>query len=190
MNDMYWGAVGEEATIVTPGENTGIGFCSAREWGLATKNVVVYGSIGDLRAWAQSALDKLPPERGEAPLVTVDSARQQQWLRESGVLGATDDHAISRTVTAETVRALTLAIAADPAAAGWTLGDDVAELWAGSAYSPGDLVAGVKLAGTGHKVGIGEPLTDWDFTVQTPTNTVELASACLIVVADRINQSY
>ncbi|MEU4244302.1 hypothetical protein [Actinoplanes sp. NPDC026619] len=190
MNNVYWGAVEDEAVIMPPGETAGEARCADGEWGLNVEDVVVYGSVGGLRAWAQSALDQLPPDRAGVPLVTVDRNRQWQWLSEPSVIGATDDRPDGWTATVETVRDLVRAVAADPGDAGWTLGDDIDALWADLDDATGDLIAGVTLAGTGHRVGIGEPLTDADFAVRFPASSIELANAALTVIADRINQSY
>ena len=190
MNNVYWGAVDNGAAILTPGDTAGEGRCAGGEWGLQVEDVVVYGSTGALRAWAQAALETLPPERQGMPLVTVDRDRQWQWLRESGVLGADVRTSDDWTGTVETVRDLLRAVATNPAAAGWTPSEDVDALWADLDDDTGDFTAGVRLAGTGHHVGIGEPLTDRDFTVRITTSAIERANACLTVVADRINQSY
>lgn len=57
-------------------------------------------------------------------------------------------------------------VGADPAAASWTLGDDVAELRADFDDRTDDLVAGAKLAGTAQHLGIGEPLTETGFSMR------------------------
>jgi hypothetical protein len=149
----------------------------------------VYGSVGRLRAWAQSALEQLPPERDGAPLITVDTRRQRQWLDTSGVLGATAEQAAAWTPGVESVREVLHAVAIDPGDAGWTLGDDVAALWA-DIDDDGDLVAGVVLSSTGHAVGIGQPMTGSDFMVRFQASPIEHASACLAVIAERINRAY
>ncbi|GIM98063.1 hypothetical protein [Paractinoplanes toevensis] len=190
MNNVYWGAVDDEAVIMPPGETAGEGRCAGGEWGLNVEDVVVYGSVGGLRAWAQSALDQLPPDRAGVPLVTVDRDRQRQWLSESGMLAATDDLPGTWSATVETVRDLLRAVAVDPAAAGWTLGADIDALWADLDDVTGDLIAGVTLSSTGHRVGIGEPLTDADFAVRFPVSSIELGGAALTVIADRINDAY
>lgn len=217
MNNVNWSVANGQAVILPPGETAGEGRCQAREWGLLVEDVVVYGAVSRLRGWAQSVLDQLPRERGDVPLVVVDRELQSRWLRESGVLIAAEDKRLGRgwrlrvgwgwciyvgrrgvrvfrtsdwTATVESVRDLMQAVAVDPATAGWTLGDDVAALWADLDDDNGDLDAGVQLAGTGHYVGIGEPLADADLAVRSRTSSVEWANACLTVVADRINGSY
>ena len=189
MNNVHWGAVGQRAVVMAPGATAGEGRCEAGEWGLAVEDVVVYGPIGELRTWARSALTQLPRERGGAPLVTVDARRQWQWLTGSGVLGATEAQAAEWAADAESVHDVLRAVARDPGAAGWTLGDDVAALWA-DIDDDGDLTAGVVLSGTGRAVGIGQPLTSADLTVRLRVSPVEQANACLTVIAERINNAY
>jgi len=190
MNNVYWGWVSDSAVIMAPGATAGEGRCEAGEWGLIVEDVVVYGSVRALRAWAGSALARLPQERGAAPLVTVDAGRQRQWLGESGVLGATTGPAAEWEDGVESVHDVLRAVAVDPGAAGWILGDDVAALWADIDDDDGGLIAGVVLSSTGHAVGIGQPLTRADLTVRVQASPVEQANACLAVVAERINNAY
>ena len=218
MNNVYWGVADDQAAVMPPGQTAGEGRCQAGEWGLPVEDIVVYGSIARLRQWAQSVLNRLPLERGDEPLVIVDRELQTRWLHDSGVLTTAEDKRLGRgwririgrqgwcvyvgrrglrifrsrawTAAAESVRDLVRAVAVDPAKAGWTLGDGVAALWADLDEDAGDLVAGVQLAGTGHYVGVGEPLADTDLAGLFPTSSVEWASECLDVVADRINASY
>jgi hypothetical protein len=185
VNNINWGHVDPIAEILPPGATAGDGRCEPGQWGVIAEDIVAYGSLAELRAWAQSILDQLPGSRDGAPLLTVDRGRQWTWL-EAGEPGTHKDWA----ATTETIRDLVLAIAADPTAAGWTLGVDVAALWADLDDDTGALIAGVVLASTGHHVGIGEPLTDDDLLVRFPTSGKEWANGCLSVIAERINQSY
>jgi hypothetical protein len=190
MNNIYWGAVDDEAFIMPPGSIAGDGRCEARQWGVPVEDIVVFGSLDGLRSWAQSVLDRLPPAHRASPLVTIDDARQWQWLQWSPVLGTTEEESRSWIPTVETVHDLMQAVAADPATAGWILGDGVDALWADLEDDNGDLITGVTLARPRHEIGIGEPLNNEDLIARTATTSVERANACLRVIADRVNQSY
>jgi hypothetical protein len=185
VNNVNWGCVDPIAEILTPGATAGDGRCEPGQWGVIAEDIVAYGALAELRAWARSILDQLPASRDGAPLLTVDPGRQWTWL-EAREPGTHTDWA----ATTATIRDLVLAIAADPTAAGWTLGVDVASLWADLDDDTGALVAGVVLASTGHHVGIGEPLTDADLRAPGPISGREWANGCLSAVGERINQSY
>ena len=186
MNNVNWGFLdGGAAEIMQPGDTAGEGHCEAREWGVAVEDVVVYGGVETLRAWAQSIMNRLPADRRGAPLLVVDRDRQSAWVQ-----GATAGIGPDWTATVETVRDLVQAVAADPGAAGWTLGADVAELHAFLDEGPDQLCAGVTLTSTGHYVGI-EPLHGDDLaTTHVRVAGPELADACLTFIAARINDAY
>ncbi|MFF5085356.1 hypothetical protein ACFY36_50655 [Actinoplanes sp. NPDC000266] len=186
MNNVYWGYTDEHAEVMPPGTTAGEGRCEAGEWGVRVEDIVAYNSLGGLRRWAQSLLDELPPERDGAPLVIVDHASQREWLTYSGVV----ERIIGADPTGGTVARvhdLLKAVLADPAAVGWTLGDGVAELWAG--YDDG-VVAGVRLARSGFQVGIGRPLLEDDVKIRFLASPAEQAHACLGLIAERINNAY
>lgn len=183
-----WGLIDKtRADLMAPGDPAGHDRCRARQWGVSVGTVVVYGSLRTLRAWARSIDAQLPEDRGaDQPLVAIDVHAQTAWLT---TRLADDEDWEPR---AWTVCDLMEAIAVDPMAAGWTLGYDVAGLWADLDERTGGLMAGVTLAASRLNVGIGEPLRDADFTVrpQPQSGSVEVAAACLTTVAHRINQSY
>jgi len=173
---------------MAPGDTAGDGRCEAGEWSVRVDDVVVYSSLPGLRQWAQSVLDVLPPQRHGAPLVIVDQQRQREWLAWSRVLDRiTADADSSDTVTL--VRDLVQVVAVDPATAGWTLGADVASVWAELDEADG-VVAGVRLAASGYMVGIGGPLRDNDLRARFLTTPAEQADACLRLIATRINKAY
>ena len=131
----------------------------------------------------------LPPERHGAPLVVIDPEQQRQWLAWSGVTERITGIRDEPCDTATLVRDLIHAVAADPAPAGWTLGDDVASVWA--ELDDGDgIVTGVRLAASGYEVGIGRPLLEADFRCRFLATPAEQADSCLRIVADRINKAY
>lgn len=169
------------------GDTAGDGRCEAGQWGVAVEDVIAFGSLTGLRRWAQSILDQLPEDRDGKPLVIVDGDRQWAWAQTS--TAATDPN---WSATAQTVCDLVQAVAANPAAVGWSLGHDVAKLWAGLEDDE-DLIAGVTLLSTGQQVGIGEPLTDADVRVDPRWIGVSgtyRVDALLSVVAARINAAY
>lgn len=187
-----WGLVTnrENADILTPGTFAGGSRCEAQQWGVAVDDAIVYGSLAGLRNWAQSILDQLPEDRGEDdPLVVVDPDRMAAWLRDSGTAVPGEEWPGNT----ETVYELVQAVAVDPAAAGWTLGGDVAGLWAGLADDVDGLTVGVHLASTDQLIGIGEPMNEDDFTTDpdhlTPAGP-EWEYGCLMAIADRINAAY
>jgi hypothetical protein len=189
MNNVEWGHAAGPAAILVPGDTAGEGRCSAGEWGVQVDDIVAYSSLAGLRQWATSVLDALPPERHGAPLIVVDQDRQRQWLTWSGVLERITEADHEPSDTATLVRELVHAVSADPAAAGWTLGPDVASVWAELDDTDG-VVAGVRLAASGYDVGIGEPLLDNDLRCGFLTTRVEQADSCLRLIATRINKAY
>jgi hypothetical protein len=189
VNNVEWGYAAGAAPIMVPGETAGEGRCMAGEWGVQVDDVVVYSSLAGLRQWARSVLEELPPERHSAPLVAVDRDRQQQWLAWSGITDRLIDTSGEPSDTVTLVRDLVQAVAADPGAAGWVLGDDVACVWAELDDADG-VMAGVRLAASGYHVGIGEPLLETDFRFRFLATPAEQADACLLLVADRINKAY
>jgi hypothetical protein len=173
-----------------PGSTAGDGRCEAGEWGIPVDDVVVYATLSGLRGWATSILDKLPPERHATPLVTVDPVLQDQWLTWSAVLPRINSSEQEPSdVVCFFLRDLMQAVAGNPSAAGWTLGDDVAALWA-DLDDDGDVTAGVRLASSGYEVGIGEPLNEHDLHISRSTDLVERANAYLHLLAERINAAY
>lgn len=189
MNNVEWGHAAGPAAILVPGDTAGEGRCAAGEWGVQVDDVVVYSSLVSLREWATSVLGALPPDRRGAPLVVVDHDRQRQWLTLSGVIERITESGDGSLDTVTLVRELIHAVSADPAAAGWTLGADVASVWAELDDTEG-VVAGVRLTTSGHDVGIGEPMLETDFTFRFLATPAEQADACLLLVADRINKAY
>jgi hypothetical protein len=188
VNNVEWGYAAGPAAVLVPGDTAGEGRCSAGEWGVQVDDTVVYSSLDSLRAWATSVLDALPPDRHGAPLIVIDHERQRQWLTWSGVIDRITE-ADEPSDTATLVRELVHAVSADPAAAGWTLGPDVASVWAELDDSQG-VVAGVRLAASGYDIGIGEPLLDDNLRCGFLATRVDQADSCLRLIADRINKAY
>ncbi len=191
-NNVNWGHLGSNvADIMSPGDTAGDGRCEPGEWGVAVEDVVVYGSLGGLRDWAESILRRLPPDRAGAPLVTVDEARLRDWL--ASPASPVDDEWVP---IVETVRDLIGEVAADPLAAGWTLGDGVELLYAEAEEDDDGLLAGVKLAsGGGFFYLATEPLYDEDLLPKPTTGTPppggrEQALRCLTGIAGLINKTY
>jgi hypothetical protein len=189
VNNVEWGYAPETATVMPPGSTAGDGRCEAGEWGIPVDDVVVYATLAGLRVWATSILDKLPPERHATPLVTVDPALQDQWLTWSAVLTRIKPSEQEPADQVRFLQDLMKAVAADPSAAGWTLGDDVAALWV-DLDDDGDVIAGVRLSSSGYEVGIGEPLSEQDLSISRSIDLVERANAYLHLLAERINAAY
>ncbi len=189
-NNVNWGHIGGDADIMPPGDTAGEGRCEDGEWGVAVEDVVVYGSLGGLRGWAESILRRLPPDRDGAPLVTVDEDRLRDWL--ASPASPVDDEWAP---IVETVRDLIAAIAADPPAAGWTLGDGVELLYAEEDDNTDGLLVGVKLATRGFFLAT-EPLYDEDLLPKPTTGTPPpsggrgQALRCLTGIAGLINKTY
>jgi len=194
MNNIEWGAVDSaRAHLMAPSYLAGYGRLHNGEWGTAVENVVVYSSREGLREWAQSIVDRLPGERTGKPLVIVNQNQQQAWLTGSHVLGADPEERAEWTATVETICDLMQAVAANPAAFGWTLGEGVTEIFAqidedGGDDDAGGMVAGVKVEG----FWIGcQPLHDKDLVrTERDGSGIDLAHAVLLVIADRIDRAY
>lgn len=180
-----WGCVEdrESADILTPGDTVDGKYCDAKQWGVVVDHAAVYGTLADMRRWAQSLLDQLPDDR-DTPLVTVDIDGLHEWLDASDDANDPDFE-----VNVTSICDLMLAIAEEPESAGWTLGEGVEDLWAGGDENTGDLLAGISLV-DGPQVGIGRPLTDADLTAAKADSVHDLTVAALVLVAHRINEAY
>jgi hypothetical protein len=187
VNNINWGHLKNQAGVMPPGTVAGDGRCEAGQWGVLVEDIVVYGSLTELRTWAQTILDDLPAARHEAPLVLVDPIRQEQWLTWSGVLDRITEDGPADAVSF--VLDLVRAVAVNPGQAGWTLGDNVAALWADLDDLEG-VMAGVRLVNPAYEVGMGEPLLEDDLAIRLRVSPVERADAYLRVVAERINNAY
>jgi hypothetical protein len=181
-----WGFVMHtpHADLLAPGDPAGDGRCEAGQWGVTVDSIVAYGPLSGLRNWAQSILDQLPDDRDGVPLVTVDPDMMRTWLETQF-----DEEWGDADFTLETLTDLMEGITADPAAAGWALGDDVEMVW--SNYGHDGLMVGVRLSSTEQHIGMGEPLTGDDLSDQGKgVPVVDLAHGWLLLVAERVNGSY
>ena len=200
-----WGRVDStDADIMTPGETAGHGRLKAEEFGVAVADVVVYGDLAGLRAWATSLLKRLPADRHGALLVNIDRERQAWWIGQVAPLYDDLDDDEPWTADTYSVESLFEALTADPADAGWYLSGDFTGMWTemdeGSEAdsSPGGLMVGVTLA-DGLRIGIGQPIRDEDLTPQAlcpdligsdGVDDHTLAIAALDLIAQRINNAY
>lgn len=194
-NNVNWGYIDGPPQLIVPGDVAGEGRCEPKEWGVGAEDVIIYAnSLGQLREWLTAALENLPTERGEnAPLVTVDLNRQRTWLEKDAPLHDYDlGEEEGDPWVADAVHAGILmdAIADNPAAAGWTLADDVIRLWAEIDENADDaLLTGVEIDGP-TVLTPGALVTAEDLHVRGPIEAAEHAAAALIVIAERINNAY
>lgn len=186
MSNVEWGYISDDAELITPGMKAGEGRCDNGQWGVIVKGAVTYGSLSSVRAWAQSILDQLPPDRDGKPLVSVDSAAMALWLSRKSL---DPEWAVDLDQVHEWVEE----IGKDSAAAGWTLGEGVADLWV-EFDDAGDLTAGVHLApARGQHLAVGmEPISADDIRVpvKSQLNRVEHGLRVLDMIVDRINRAY
>ncbi len=210
-NNVNWGFISSAPDMVVPGDFLGDGRCEAEQFGFAVQDVVVYGTLPDLRAWLETALRHLPADR-DGDVVGVDTDKQMQWLDNN--LGIDPDDDPDDAVwelddtdwepSTDTLRELFEHLARDPAAAGWTLAHDVKAVWAVDDEDEGPaLMAGLTLNNdTETQIGIGEPLHSDDLAEAAhtiaktynangmPPTTRQLAHAALLHIAERLNNAY
>ncbi len=188
---MMWSEISGNAEVMMPGEAAGNYRLKAEEFGVVVNDVGVFGKLPAIRQWASQILAELPVERHGRPLVTVNVHAQQAWLRSFDELDEPVEQEYPWEPNVDNALALMEELIKDPAAAGWTLADDVADLWANNDDITGDLLVGVEL-NTEQNIGIGEPLTEHDLrdAVGDVDHPVYAAAAVLALIAQHINDSY